>query len=83
MTVLVVNRSQTEAAVLVELAGFGPLSVAGCWTVADDDRDATNSAEAPERVVPQPNHTAAVTAMGEVSLQVPPISWTLLSITAT
>jgi alpha-L-arabinofuranosidase len=83
VTVLVVNRSQTETApVRVELAGFGALSVAECWTVADDDHDATNSAEAPERVVPQPNDTAAVTAPGEVTLQVPPISWTLLSLTA-
>jgi alpha-N-arabinofuranosidase len=84
VTVMVVNRSQTEPApVRVELAGFGSLTVAGCWTVADDDPYTTNSAEDPDRVVPQPNETPAVVAPGEVTLQVPPVSWTLLSLSGT
>ncbi|MGI3784988.1 MAG: alpha-N-arabinofuranosidase [Janthinobacterium lividum] len=84
LTVLVVNRSQTEAApIRVELAGFGSLVVSECWTVAEDDHHATNSAEAPDRVVPRANDTATVASAGEVTLQVPPISWTLLSMIAT
>ncbi len=83
LTVLVVNRSQTdEAPVRVELAGFEALVVAECWTLADDDPYATNSPETPGRVVPHPNDTPSVATPGEVTLRVPPVSWTLLSMTA-
>jgi alpha-L-arabinofuranosidase len=82
MTVLVVNRSRSDAApVRIGFAGFEPTETLECWTVAEDDPRLTNSAGAPERVVPRPNSTPTVVGTSVVSLEVPPVSWTLLSLT--
>ncbi len=82
MTVLIVNRAQSDGApVRIGFAGFEATGVAGCWTVAEDDPRVTNSAEDPERVVPRPNGSPVILGTSGLTLEVPPISWTLLSLT--
>jgi alpha-N-arabinofuranosidase len=79
VAVFVVNRHQTESLSLsVALGSFGAaLRVAEAWTLADDDHAAANTAEHPDRVVPQPTPTAAVTA-GLLEVTLPPVSWTAI-----
>ena len=82
MTVLIVNRSQREAApVRIGFAGFTVTAVSACWTLAEDDPRVTNSAEQPDRVLPRTNSSPTIVAPGGVTLEVPPVSWTLLSLT--
>ena len=52
LTVFAVNRDQHQAAELtVDLRAFDlPLEPAEAWTLADDDRHATNTADEPNRV---------------------------------
>lgn len=81
MTVLIVNRAQTEPApVRLGFAGFQPVNLTECWTVAEDDHRVTNSPEEPDRVVPRANDSPAIVGSTAVTLEVPPISWTLLSL---
>jgi alpha-N-arabinofuranosidase len=81
MTVLIVNRSQSEAApVRIGFAGFAPVALAECWTLAENDHRLTNSADEPDRVVPRRNGSPAIVGPTTLTLEVPPISWTLLSL---
>ena len=82
MTILIVNRSRSEAApVRIGFAGFTVAAVSACWTLAEDDPHVTNSAEQPDRVMPQTNSSPTIVSPGGVTLEVPPVSWTLLSLT--
>lgn len=82
MTVLVVNRPQSEAApVRIGFAGFTVAAVSVRWTPADDDPRVTNSAEQPDRVGPQTNGSPTIVSPGGVTLGMPPVSWTLLALT--
>jgi alpha-N-arabinofuranosidase len=82
VTVFVVNRSLTEPADLaVGVAGFGrAFRIAESWTLADDDLTASNTEQAPDRVVPRPNETAWVED-GELHVSLPPVSWTAIRLT--
>ncbi len=81
MTVLIVNRSRSEAApVRLGFAGFQPVGLGDCWTVPEDDPRLTNSAEAPERVGPRRNTTPIIVGPHQVTVEVPPVSWSLLTL---
>ncbi|MDR7187134.1 alpha-N-arabinofuranosidase [Microbacterium trichothecenolyticum] len=78
-SVFLVNRSTRPVDVAVEspvIAGGDVVSVTGIW---DDDPDAANTLENPNRIVPRTNNTASVTGAG-LSLTLPPISWTAVEI---
>ncbi|MEV7694606.1 alpha-N-arabinofuranosidase [Microbacterium sp. NPDC089189] len=78
--VFLVNRSRTEALeVTVDVASLGDVSVLESHTLTDDDVYAANTLEAPERVAPHPNETATV-ADGILTLTLPPVSWTAISL---
>jgi alpha-L-arabinofuranosidase len=81
MTVLIVNRSRTDAApVRIGFSGFEPSGPLQCWTLAEDDPRLTNSADAPERVVPHPNTSPTLVGTTGLTLEVPPVSWSLLAL---
>jgi alpha-N-arabinofuranosidase len=82
VTVFAVNRDQSSPADLaVSVTGFGrDFRVAESWTLADDDLTATNTEQAPDRVVPHPNGTAWVEE-GELHASLPPVSWTAIRLT--
>ncbi|HEX8629816.1 MAG TPA: alpha-N-arabinofuranosidase [Catenuloplanes sp.] len=78
VTVFVVNRHRTETAGLtVSLQEFGNLEVREAWTVTDSDLYAINTAQAPDRVVPQPVGSAKVIA-GTLAAELAPVSWTAI-----
>jgi alpha-N-arabinofuranosidase len=75
VTVLAVNRTRDEAVrVRVDLSAFGDVVVSEAVWIHDDDPDATNTAEQPDRVVPRvvpelQGHRAPL------DVELPPISW--------
>lgn len=78
--VFLVNRSRTEALeVTVDVSSLGDVSVLESHTLTDDDVYAANTLEAPTRVAPHPNETASV-ASGALTLTLPPVSWTAISL---
>lgn len=78
--VFLVNRSQDEPArVTVDVRALGAVQVLGAETLSDDDITATNTLEHRDRVGLRPNSTAAV-AGSEVTITLPPVSWTALSL---
>jgi alpha-L-arabinofuranosidase len=80
--VFLVNRHRTEAiTVEVSLLGFGPLTITETATLADDDPDAVNTADEPERVTPSANDSAAVED-GVLTITLPPVSWTAVALAA-
>ena len=74
-----VNRSTTESVtVTADISALGAVGVLESHTVADDDVTAKNTLEDPERVAPR---AAAVSiADGLLSLELPPVSWTAVSL---
>jgi alpha-N-arabinofuranosidase len=81
VTVLIVNRSRTDAApVRIGFAGFEPSGPRQCWTLAEGDPRLTNSPDAPDRVAPRANTSPTLVGTTGLTLQVPPVSWTLLSL---
>ena len=79
VTVFVVNRHLSETVDLaVAMTGFGAgLRVLESWTIADDDLYATNTADAPDRVVPRAADSITVTD-GTLRAALPPVSWTAI-----
>jgi alpha-N-arabinofuranosidase len=76
-SVFLVNRSTSEPAeVTVDIAG-GAVDVTECLTLHGPDPYATNTAEAPDRVRPQPNDRVERHPTG-VAVTLPPVSWTVL-----
>ncbi|WP_427892064.1 alpha-N-arabinofuranosidase [Kribbella sp. GL6] len=74
LAVFAVNRSLTDSASwTVKLGAFGEVRLLEHLTVADDDRYAVNSQDAPDRVVPLPgvSHVAG----GNLEVTLPPASW--------
>lgn len=65
------------AQLTVYLQEFGNLEVQEAWTVTDGDLRAINTAQAPERVVPQPVDSAKVIA-GALRAELAPVSWTAI-----
>jgi alpha-N-arabinofuranosidase len=80
LNVLAVNRSlDQELDVLVDARNFGALEPAVALTMSDDDLDAANTKEAPNRV--QPAELAGVKADGgKVALRLRPASWNVVSL---
>jgi alpha-N-arabinofuranosidase len=80
VTVFAVNRSQTEP-MTVDL-DVRPLQgdlVADHVAVFDEDADAVNSAEQPDRVTPHHLDSVAVDS-GTISVVLPPLSWNMLTL---
>jgi alpha-L-arabinofuranosidase len=73
-----VNRSTTETLPLTaDLRGFGAMRVAEHSVLADDDLQARNTAEQPDRVVPR-RGTGASVEDGQLTVGLPPASWNVL-----
>ncbi|WP_026876447.1 alpha-N-arabinofuranosidase [Jiangella gansuensis] len=79
LTLLVANRDRNEpAALTVPLRAFGsPLRLIEHLTIADDDPDAVNTAEHPDRVVPRPATNTLVDG-DRLTATLPPSSWHLI-----
>jgi len=78
--VFLVNRSQDEAVTLtVDVASLGDVSVLESHTLADDDVYAKNTLEDRERVAPRANDSVRIEG-GELTITLPPVSWTALSL---
>jgi alpha-N-arabinofuranosidase len=78
--VFLVNRSQDEAVtVAVDIAGLGDVTVLETHTISDDDVYAKNTLEDRERVAPRANDSVVVDG-GELTVTLPPVSWTALSL---
>jgi alpha-N-arabinofuranosidase len=77
--VFLVNRSREATSVRIDVGDLGVGNVREALTLADADPYATNTLEQPDRVQLQPNATATVTG-GVVTVELPPVSWTALSL---
>ncbi|MFK4834185.1 alpha-N-arabinofuranosidase [Microbacterium sp. ZW T2_14] len=78
--VFLVNRSQDEAVtVTVDVASLGDVRVLEAHTLSDEDHYAKNTLAEPERVSPQTNDSVTLEA-GTLTILLPPISWTALSL---
>jgi alpha-N-arabinofuranosidase len=64
-------------ALRADLRGFGALRVAEHCALWDDDRHATNTREAPDRVAPRPRDGTALVD-GRLSAELPPLSWNMI-----
>lgn len=81
LTLFLLNRSlDEEAAVEIDTAGFGPLSVARATTLRDDDLEAANTKDAPDRIAPAP--LPGVEVSGGVRVVLPPASWNVIRLRA-
>lgn len=82
--VFAVNRSQDAAqTVTVELASLGlegAATVAESHLLHDDDHDAANTLEDPDRVRPQP--LAVAVADGRATFTLPPVSWAAVALSS-
>jgi alpha-N-arabinofuranosidase len=77
----VTNRHLSEATeVSVDLGSLGDVIVSECLTLADEDQDAANTREHPERVTMHVNETATVED-GVLTVTLPAVSWTAISLT--
>ena len=82
VTLFAVNRDQRESVVLdVDLRAFPRLAVGEHVAVYDDDPDAYNSADQPDRVSPTRQADLKV-ADGRVSAVLPALSWNMLRLVA-
>jgi alpha-N-arabinofuranosidase len=73
-----VNRSTTETLPLTtDLRAFGSMRVAEHSVLADDDLQARNTAEHPDRVVPRRGEGARLDD-GRLTVGLPPASWNVL-----
>ena len=83
LSVFAVNRHQQDTVDLrLDLRAFGvPLQVVEQLVMGGQDLEATNTADAPERVAPRHDGTTTVTDKG-MTVALPPVSWTLLRLAA-
>ena len=78
--VFLVNRSQDEAAtVTIDVAGLPSVAVRAAVTLADDDVYAKNTLAEQERVGLAPNDSVVIDG-GTLTITLPPVSWTALSL---
>jgi alpha-N-arabinofuranosidase len=78
--VFLVNRSQDEAVTItIDLTTLGDAAIVATHTLSDDDLDATNSLEQPERVGLVSN-TSASMGDGVLTIELPPVSWTAIEL---
>lgn len=77
--VFLVNRSLTETiTVTAGIAALGDVRVLESHTLADDDVNAKNTLEDPERVTP--GEATVAIADGVLTVELPPVSWTAVSL---
>lgn len=80
--VFLVNRSQGEpVTVTVDVSALGDITVLDAQTLADDDVYAKNTLDEPERVGLQQNASAEL-AEGRLTIVLPAVSWTAVSLGA-
>jgi alpha-N-arabinofuranosidase len=78
--VFLVNRSTDEPiTVTIDLTSLGTVTLRESHTLADTDVYAKNTLGDPERVSPRPNDSVRI-APGELTVTVPPVSWTALGL---
>ena len=76
-----VNRHRTDPIeVRLTLHGLTGAAIAETHTIADDDPDAANTLEHPDRVRPKPNESAVIDG-GELTVTLPALSWTAIALT--
>ncbi len=81
VAVFLVNRSPSEAVtVTVDLARLGASEVLDCQSLWDDDVYACNTMADPDRVRPRPNITAGLSGDGLLTVELPAVSWTVVSV---
>ncbi len=82
VVVLAVNRSTSQTTrVDADVRAFGPLRVAEALTLANPDVHWTATADDDSSVVPVANGTASVVD-GRLTVELPPVSWSLLRLSA-
>jgi alpha-N-arabinofuranosidase len=83
VVIFVVNRSlDYEIDATIDLAQFGPVSqILEAVTMSGPDYMLTNSADAPDRVTPQPNTTALIEG-ATVRVTLPAVSWSMIRVTS-
>ena len=80
VVVFAVNRSQTDPATVdLDVRGFVGAVRGEHVAVFDDDPDAVNTAEQPDRVTPRQLDTVAADG-GTLSVVLPPLSWNMLTL---
>ena len=81
--VFLVNRSQKEPVTLTfDVSEFGAVRESSARTLSDDDVYAVNTLADPERVTLRSNETLVIDA-GLAVVELPPVSWTAISIRVT
>jgi len=82
VTLFAVNRDQREALTLdLDLRACPGLAVGRHTAVHDDDPDATNTAERPDRVVPRRLDDVKVSD-GRATVLLPPLSWSMIRLSS-
>jgi alpha-N-arabinofuranosidase len=78
VTLFAVNRSQTEPMTLeVDLRALPGLSTATHTVIADDDPDAVNTAQQPDRVTPRDLDEPKIDG-GRLQVSLPALSWNMI-----
>ena len=78
--VFLVNRSQTdEVTVAIDVSGLDRAGVISAQTLSDTDVYAKNALEHPDRVGLSPNDSV-VAGEGTLTITLPPVSWTAISL---
>jgi alpha-N-arabinofuranosidase len=74
VVVFAVNRHRSAPVSLqVDTRPFGDVAPVEAWTLHDPDPTATNTEQAPDRVVPRPLSTQLTG--GSMRVELPPVSW--------
>jgi len=80
-SVFLVNRAVDSATtVTIDIAALGAVSVVEAVALYDDDIHAANTLESPERVALRP--ISASTTDGTLTIELPPVSWVALRLSA-
>ena len=80
--IFLVNRSTTDPAeVTIDVSALGDVAVASARTLSDSDLSAANTLEHPERVALADNNSVLL-SNGVLTITLPPVSWTALSVTS-
>jgi alpha-L-arabinofuranosidase len=78
VSVFLVNRSQDGPTIVsIDIGSLGPVQLGESITLADDDPNAANTLEQPNRVAPSPDQSARIDD-NVLTVELPPISWTAL-----
>jgi alpha-N-arabinofuranosidase len=81
VAVFMVNRGQDgSTTVSIDISSPGPVRLGESMTLADDDPNAANTLEQPNRVAPSPNQSARIDD-NVLTVELPPISWAALHLT--